>query len=157
MELKSLLIGQLVLDLAILVVLVLLGRFYFSRKQANADFQSSMDKAILLIKEMESLGASLEQILEEKRQLTNRLIADLDGRLAKAELVRDEIKKIVDVPIYGEKVPRITKENVSTTRKMIDKLLARGFSKEDVCRHLNLTSGELELILKLDKASTKTS
>ncbi|RLB82053.1 MAG: hypothetical protein DRH15_06305, partial [Deltaproteobacteria bacterium] len=68
-DLRILVTGQFILDLVILGVLIVLGRLYFNRKAATADFQAAMNKAMTLIREMEELGESLEKILGEKREL----------------------------------------------------------------------------------------
>ncbi len=147
-----LIIGQFALDLVILGVLMLLSRFYLNRKSVAADFQSAMEKSMALIKEMEALGQSFQGILEEKRELTNILIADLDNKLRKAQLIRNEIIKITDKSIGSGVEPEKSGHRMATTRSTIERLLGKGMSKEEVARRLGLPSGELELIIKLDSA-----
>lgn len=149
MELKALVIVQFILDLIILGILLLLGRFYLSRKAMAADFQDAMEKSMALIKEMEALGESLQAILEEKRELTNRLMEDLDVKLHKAQLIRDEIKKVTDKSIGNDAQPGRQEGKTAATRTAIEKLLAKGLSKEEVAKHLGLPTGEVELIMKL--------
>ena len=109
-----------------------------------------------LIKQMEALGESLQSILEEKRELTNRLIEELDFRLHEAQLITDEIKRVTSRQrgINAESI-RQERRHASTLRT-IEQLLAKGLSKEEVARRLGLATGELELIMKL-KGATETN
>ena len=154
MEFKALVIGQFVLDLIILGILILLGRFYLNRKAVVADFNRTVEKSMALIKEMEALGESLQGILEEKREITRRLIEDLDSRLQKAQVIRDEIKRVTDKST-GSAGSERADVKISATRELIDKLLAKGLSKEEVAKHLGLPAGELELIMKLKSPAKK--
>ncbi len=149
MELKALVIGQFLLDLIILGILFLIGRFYLNRKAMAADFQSTMEKSIALIKEMELLGKSFQGILEEKRKLTNRLIADLDTRLHKAELIRDEIKKVTDISTGSHDGIQEGRYKMAEARSLAEKLLAKGMAREEVAKYLGVPTGELDLIIKL--------
>jgi len=148
MEFKTLVIGQFVLDLIILGILILLGRLHLNRKAVAADFNRAMERSMSLIKEMESLGESLQGILEEKREITRKLIEDLDARLQRAQVIRDEIKSVMDKS-RGSLGSGRTHERMSVTGELIEKLMAKGLSKEEVARRLGLTTGELELIMKL--------
>ena len=152
MELKILIISQLVLDLLILGILVVMGRLYLNRKAVRADFQSSMDRAMDLIKEMEALGASLQEILGEKRKLATKLMADLDAKLQKADRIREEIENVTKINTHVHGQPRSGRDmnKMHTTKGMIRELLSKGLSKEDISKQLGLAGGELDLIMKLD-------
>lgn len=156
-DLRILVTGQFILDLVILGVLIVLGRLYFNRKAATADFQAAMNKAMTLIREMEELGESLEKILGEKRELINRLMTDLDTRLTKAQVISEEIKKITSMPIHGGGHSQKSNKKIAATRKLIETLQGQGLSKDDICKRLGLPSGELELIMKLNSSPDKSS
>ncbi|RLB19818.1 MAG: hypothetical protein DRG63_00275 [Deltaproteobacteria bacterium] len=155
MELKVLIIGQIALDVLMFGLLIVIARLYLNRKAMAADFQSTMEKSIALVKEMETLGVKLERILDEKRRLTKKLILDLENKLQKAELIRDEIKRITDTSVGGGMRQEIAPKRMSATRKTIQHLLNKGLTKEEIARYMGLPSGELELIMKLDLPTNK--
>ena len=149
MEVHNWILGQVIID--IIMALVLLWFIFFhSRKNGSGNnLEEEFRKSELILAEMREITQVLEKNLEEKRDLSNRILKQLDDGLKKAEESRREIQKITKE--YGSDLTNNsgTLTDTEKTRDSIKALQNKGLSKVEISQHLGISLGEIELLLKL--------
>ena len=144
-----LIFGQILIDLVILTLLIWLIKASVSRgkpERSNIeDFQIPED----LVKEMREIAEDLGKNLEQKKILSHDILAKLNDGLEQAEAYAERIEKINEA--YGFQLRERVSElkDREQTRSSIQALISKGFSREEIARHLGLTLGEIELLIKL--------
>jgi DNA-directed RNA polymerase specialized sigma24 family protein len=92
---------------------------------------------------MRQLSLGLEQNLEEKRALTQRILAEFDRRLSQADAASHQLRAL-----------QASSHN-PTTLDAILKLRSKGFSIDDIARRLDIPVGEVALTVKLQADEPK--
>ncbi|WP_456433553.1 hypothetical protein [Thermosulfuriphilus sp.] len=116
MDLVSLLIlAQLLFDTLLLVLI-----FFLYRRLGRLE-KSDLQKTIVALKEIERLTKNIEENLEEKRRLIERLEDLLSKHRPGASFLKTKVKE----------------------------LLEAGLPPEEIARRLNTPQGEIEIIISL--------
>jgi hypothetical protein len=140
---------QIFIDLVMVGLLVWFLRTYGRRQTSWQDHESAMRKAQVILEEMKEISRVLEANLNEKKELSTRILAQLEQGLNRAEACSVQISKIL--PRTGRPVaaPPDSIRDPERTRASIDALQAKGLPREEIARHLGISVGEIELLLKL--------
>jgi hypothetical protein len=137
MEIRSWIVVQLCVDLLMFGLLILLLKTQLANRPGQGGLKKAAEKSEALLQEMRQLSLGLERNLEEKRALTQRILAELDKRLSQADAVSLQLKALH----ASSKTP--------ITRESIRKLKSKGFSIDDIARRLDIPVGEVALTVKL--------
>lgn len=149
METQIWIIGQIAID-AIMVALLLWFLKFQSRRQISWQEQESLiRRSESILSEMREITLSLEKNLDEKRTLSRQILEQLDQGLMRAEA---SYKQFADLlPRSGNNMadPSGPAKDTAQTRNSVYSLLKKGLSKEEIARHLGISVGEIDLMLKL--------
>jgi len=137
MEIQSWIVVQLCVDLLMFGLLILLLKAQLANRPGQGGLKKAAEKSEALLEEMKQLSLQLERNLEEKRALTQRILAELDRRLSQADAVSHQLKALRT----SSKTP-VTLESIRTLR-------SKGFSIDDIARRLDVPVGEVALTVKL--------
>jgi hypothetical protein len=140
--------AQVFLDLLMVGLLVWFLRS-FSRQQASRhDHEAAMRKAEAILGEMREVSKVLDANLKEKKDLSTRILTQMDQALKRAEESYSRISSIL--PKVGRvDSPQSDPRGPEKTRASIYALLEKGLDKEEIARHLGIGTGEIELTMKL--------
>ena len=153
METQIWIIGQIAIDL--LMVMLLLW-FLKSQKRGQMTWQDQeavIQKSAAILSEMQEISRSLEKNLEEKKALSRHILEQLDQGLKRAEESYHQLSGIILKS--GNTLPRQgSVTDNSNTRSSVLALLEKGLTREEIGRHLGISVGEIELMLKLKPPKT---
>ena len=149
MAIQSWIIGQIVLDILVAALLGWFILFRFRKNRIGANFDNAFDKSQSILAEMERITRELEKNLEEKRDLSNRIVRQLDESLSKADESRRQLQKLIKEYNTRPVFQTTPTDDAQKTRELINALLHKGMKKTEVSRHLGISMGELDLLLKL--------
>jgi hypothetical protein len=150
MNIQAWIIGQIAIDLLMAGVLIWLITSGNRRRTREAEErQNAVEKAEEILAQMNAITRDLDKNLEEKRELTARLLGRLEESLERAELRYEKINGLSDHDDLASKRDTVSLSETRHATKSIRSLLNKGLSKEEVARHLNISIGEIDLFLKL--------
>lgn len=144
-----LILGQILIDLSILTLLIWLIKVSINLAKPKGSNINDFHIPEALVKEMREIAQDLDKNLEQKKKLSHDILTRLNEGLEQAEAYAKRIEKVNQA--YGFQL----REGVSDlkdreqTRSSIQALISKGFSREEIARHLGITLGEIELLIKL--------
>ncbi|RJR49578.1 MAG: hypothetical protein C4576_06555 [Desulfobacteraceae bacterium] len=140
--------AQVLLDLLMVVLLVWFLRSFSKQQNSREDHEAAIRKAEEILGEMRDLSRVLDANLKEKKDLSNRILTQMDQVLKKAEESYGRLSSIL--PKMGRiDGPQPDQKDSEKTRSSVFALLAKGLDKEEIGRHLGIGTGEIELMMKL--------
>lgn len=144
-----LIFGQILIDLIILIFLGWLIRISGNRVKPEGTTANDFHLPEALVKEMREIAADLDENLKQKRALSQDMLTRLDQRIEQAEAYIGQIEKINEAYEHQlrKRVPHFSDKD--QTRSLIQSLLSKGCSREEIARHLGVSLGEIELLIKL--------
>jgi hypothetical protein len=140
---------QIFIDLVMVGLLVWFLRTYGRRQTSWQDHESVLRKSQVILEEMKEISGVLEANLKEKKELSARILAQLEQGLNRAEACSVQISRILPQPGRPAAASPDPIRDAERTRASVDALLAKGVAKEEIARHLGLSVGEIELLMKL--------
>jgi len=143
MQVQLWIVVQFCVDLLMFGLLILLLKAQLANRPGKSGLGKAAEKSEALLEEMRQLCLGLERNLEEKRTLSQKILAELDRRLVQADAVSVQLKTLR----ASSKTPN--------TPESIRKLKSNGLSIEDIARRLNIPAGEVALTLKLQGDEAK--
>ncbi|MFP3927584.1 MAG: hypothetical protein ACLFUP_01655 [Desulfobacteraceae bacterium] len=149
MDIKLWIIGQIGVDIIMVVVLVWV--IVSAKKQRGSDAQESPDleRPEALVSEIKEITGHLEQNLEQKRELSRRVIGRLDEVLARAEEKHQQLSLLLEKAETVSRSGRVRSGREPDKAETVRGLLDRGMTKQEAARHLGISVGEIDLLLKL--------
>ncbi len=155
MEFKYWIIGQIVIDGLIFLLLLLIFGVKYGRGNL-AKIQKNMERANGILSEIEEITSRLENLLEEKKGLMENLLSGMDDKIKRAETICEQLGH-VKYPVNGlvEEGYGLRDKKKQIPVKTVRKLMKKGMTKEEISKYLNLPSGEIDLIMKLDPITRK--
>jgi transcription initiation factor IIE alpha subunit len=145
-------IGQVIIDVMIAGLLLWFIRYYYKSQKADLDFNAALLRAEAILSEMDRISKGLEHNLEEKKRLSRRILNQLDEGLQGAEECRRQLENTVQQYITRiDHTPAVAKD-AGQARTSVKALLEKGLTKEEIARHLEISIGEIELLLKLQRS-----
>lgn len=156
MDIQLWIIGQIAIDLLIGAVLVwVLVSGSRRRTREGEERRQAAERSERILAEMNAITRELEENLEEKRELTSRLLGRLDESLARAEKRYNQLQDLSRAPDRASRRDTATAKPSRSTKEAIRSLLDKGLSKEEAAQHLNISVGEIDLLLKLEDKGGK--
>jgi len=150
MNMEMWIIGQIAID-AILAgilfwVVVMNGR----RRSREWDARDeALRKSEEILAQMNDIARELDENLEEKRELTHRLLGRLEETLERAEHRYEQFNDLFQSTEPASNRDHVSLHQTRGTRASIRALLDKGLTKEEAAQRLGLPVGEVELFLKL--------
>ena len=144
-----LIFGQTLIDLIILTLLIWLIRVSSNRGNTKRSGTDDFQMPEVLVKEMREIAENLDKNLEQKKILSHDILTRLNEGLKQAEAYTKRIEKINEAYGYQLRERVSDLKDREQTRASIQALISKGFSREEVARHLGITQGEIELLIKL--------
>lgn len=142
-------IGQIAIDIVMVLLLLWFLRFQGKRQLSWQDHETVIRRSEVILNEMKEISRSLEKNLEEKKVLSRQILDQLEQGLKQAE---ESYQRIADIiPRSCGTLPQSSasaKDN-HQTMSSIQALLEKGLSKGEIARHLGMSVGEIELLIKL--------
>ena len=158
MDIQLWIIGQIAIDLlmgaVLLWVLVSVSR---RKTREGEERRQAAERSEKILAEMNAITRELEENLEEKRELTSRLLGRIEESLARAEKRYDQFQDLFDAADSASNRDTVSVNSNPSTKDAIRSLLGKGMSKEEVAQHLNISVGEIELLLKLGNKGSRHS
>ena len=149
MEIQIWIIGQIVIDIAMITLLLWFVRFVYKRSGTNSDVDVTLRKSEVILSEMKEISRALEKNLEKKKELSRHILGQLDEGLMRAEASYSQIRSLNREYSKNFTNPPTALRDADLTRSSIDALLAKGISKEEIAQHLGISIGEIDLLLKI--------
>ncbi len=148
METQIWIIGQIAIDLLMVMLLLWFLKFQKRRQMTWQDHEAVIQKSAAILSEMQDISRSLEKNLEEKKALSGQILEQLDQGLKRAEESYRRLSEII--PKSGNPLSQqgVVKDS-SNTRSSVLALIEKGLSRKEIGRHLGISVGEIELMLKL--------
>jgi CRP-like cAMP-binding protein len=140
---------QVFLDLLMVALLVWFLVSCGKRQASWQNHEAAIRKSEAILAEITEITQALEVNLQEKRELSSRILAQLEQGLKKAEEIRLQISKIIPKTGRTTPGPANLHSDPQHTRSSVQALLAKGLTREEVARHLGISVGEIDLLLKL--------
>jgi hypothetical protein len=155
METQFWIIGQIAIDVFMLILLAGVLRFHLRQRVSLDRFETAAQESQSLLAEMRQISSALEQNLGEKKSLTRHLLEEFDNRVTRAEKASFELEEVLKIYSHRYRSTEISGNLAGPKKESIEALLDKGLSKEDISKHLGVPVGELELILKLQSSPDK--
>ncbi len=137
---------QLLLDILMVGLLVWVLRSFSRQRASWSRHEAAIQKAEAILVEMREISRTLETNLQEKKELSRRILIQMDQELKRAEESYTRISALVP---ESRPEPGPRNESVDKTRASVGALFERGLSKDEIATHLGISVGEVELIVKL--------
>jgi DNA-binding NarL/FixJ family response regulator len=149
MEPQILIAGQIAIDIILLVVFLWVIRAYRGRPAPNVPNETSIRESEKILAEIHQISRDLDENLEEKKLLSRNLLGELEKKLKQAEERAAQLSRLIQDSRQIMKTSGDTSHETGQTRSSVFALLEKGLSKEEIARHLGISVGEIELLLKL--------
>jgi DNA-binding NarL/FixJ family response regulator len=141
--------AQVFLDLLMVALLLWFLRAFSRRDGSFREHEQAVTRAEAILAEMREIGRVLEANLNEKKELSSRILTQLDQALKQADESCGRISAILPEIGRGLSPAPTEPRDPEKTRTSIYALLAKGLQKEEIARHLGISQGEIELMMKL--------
>jgi hypothetical protein len=147
--------SQLFIDVVMAGVLLWFIRYYYKREKPEQNYEAAFLRAEKILSEMDRISIGFERNLEEKKRLSRQIIDQLDAGLQKADVCHQQLEKMV---LHSDSIinhaPPLSKDTNQVCQS-VKALLDRGLTKEEASRHLEISIGEIDLLLKLKGHDTE--
>ncbi len=140
---------QVFLDVAMVALLVWFLRSFSRRDASWRDHEGTVARAEAILGEMRKIGQALDENLQEKKELSNRILTQLDQALKRADESYGRISAILPEIGRSPSATPADSKDPEKTRASVSALLGKGLQKEEIARHLGISQGEIELMMKL--------
>jgi ATP/maltotriose-dependent transcriptional regulator MalT len=148
----SLLFADVILCLAIIILIVIVNREI--KKRRGGPDENSLTEFRNLLNESQTSTNHLLEVMNDSRKALKEIAYVLDekeGKLrALVEESRGEYEKLVAA------VPHPDKNKLDNRYEEVIAMVNHGLSKKEICQKLELTEGEIDLIIDLDKTRHKS-
>jgi hypothetical protein len=149
--LVGLLIADVILCLAIIVLIVIVNREI--KKRRGGPGENSLMEFTNLLNESQVSTNHLLEVMNDSRKALKEIAYILDekeGKLrALVEESRIEYEKLVAVVTHADK------DKLDKGYEEVIAMVKQGLAKKEICQKLELTEGEIDLIIELDSTRHK--
>ena len=150
--LVCLLFADVILCLAIVILIVIVNREIKNRRRGLGE--NSLTEFRNLLNESQASTNHLLEVMNDSRKALKEIayvLGEKEGKLrALVEESRIEYEKLVAA------VPHTDKDKLDNRYEEVIAMVKQGLSKKEICQKLELTEGEIELIIDLDSTRHKS-
>ena len=149
MEIQTWVIGQTPIEIIIIFLLLWFIKSHLAMRKKNNDLSAVFEKPEQILAEMRELTRQLDKNLEEKKEISNKMLGQLDEILEKADQSYTQLQNIIkeysSKPVYSYN----SEHDSRRVRTSVNDLLKKGLSKQEIAQQLGISVGEIELLIKL--------
>lgn len=156
MEIHSWIIAQIGVDIIMVALLLWFLKSQYKKQIAWQDYEKVIKKSEDILAEMGEISQTLERNLQEKKLLSREILEQLNQGLRRAEESCRQITEIIPKSAKALGGERASIDDTNRTRSSVKALLDKGLSKEEIARHLGLSVGEIDLLVKLQPPGEET-
>jgi hypothetical protein len=142
---------QILLDLFLIALIVIfIGKR--PKKLVLPGYEELVTSLEQIVKETRQIATEFDANLQERHQLIQQILSQLDLRLDEARTVAQQLENTSDSakPLTPKKLPSRTADQQEIVR-----LAQQGLTAETIATRLQKPLGEVELILKLQKLASR--
>jgi signal recognition particle GTPase len=149
MTIETWVIGQTAIEIIIILILLWFIKSHLAMRKKNSDLSSIFEKPEHILAEMRELTRQLDKNLEEKKEISKKMLGQLDEILEKADLSYNQLQSIIkeysSKPVHSHN----SEQDSQRVRTSVNNLLKQGLSKQEIAQQLGISVGEIELLIKL--------
>ena len=149
MEIQTWVIGQTAIEIIIIFLLLWFIKSHLAMRKKNNDLSSVFEKPEQILAEMRELTRQLDKNLEEKKEISNLMLGQLDDILKKADQSYKQLQGIIKEYSSRPVKPLNPEQESRRVRTSVNDLLKKGLSKQEIAQQLGISVGEIELMIKL--------
>lgn len=149
MESQVWIIGQILVDIIMVALLIWFIRAHQRREATWQEHEAVIARSQAILGEMSKISKGLEKNLQEKKELGQQILDQLDQGLRKAQESYEQLSRIIPKSTSAFSSSQGPVRETKQTRFSIQALLEKGLSKDEISQHLGISKGEIELFLKL--------
>jgi ATP/maltotriose-dependent transcriptional regulator MalT len=150
--LVCLLVADVILCLAIIILIVIVNR-EIKKRRGGPDENSLMEFRNLLNESQVSTNHLLE-VMNDSRKALKEIAYVLDEKEGKLRALVEESR--IEYEKLLAAVPHTNKDNLDKRYEEVIAMVKQGLSKKEICQKLELTEGEIDLIIDLDSTRHKS-
>jgi ATP/maltotriose-dependent transcriptional regulator MalT len=147
-----LLVADVILCLAIIILIVIVNR-EIKKRRGGPDENSLMEFRNLLNESQVSTNHLLE-VMNDSRKALKEIAYVLDEKEGKLRALVEESR--IEYEKLLAAVPHTNKDNLDKRYEEVIAMVKQGLSKKEICQKLELTEGEIDLIIDLDRTRHKS-
>lgn len=149
MEIQTWVIGQTAIEIIIIFLLLWFIKSHLAMRKKNTDLSTVFERPEQILAEMRELTSQLDRNLEEKKEISKKMLGQLDQILKKADQSYNQLQGIMKAysssPIHSYN----SKNDSQRVRTSVNDLLKQGLSKQEIAQQLGISVSEIELLVKL--------
>jgi ATP/maltotriose-dependent transcriptional regulator MalT len=150
--LVCLLVADVILCLAIIILIVIVNR-EIKKRRGGPDENSLMEFRNLLNESQVSTNHLLE-VMNDSRKALKEIAYVLDEKEGKLRALVEESR--IEYEKLLAAVPHTNKDKLDKRYEDVIAMVKQGLSKKEICQKLELTEGEIDLIIDLDRTRHKS-
>ena len=152
MEFQTWIIGQTVIEVIIICFMLWFLKSHLAMRKKNSDLRAAFEDPELILKEMRQLASQLDKNLEDKKDISNKMLDQLDDVLTKADHSYNQLQSVLKEYNSRPLNTSNTEQGSSRVKSSVNNLLKKGLSKEEVAQHLGISISEIDLLVKLQSS-----
>ena len=149
MEIQTWVIGQTAIEIIIIFLLLWFIKSHLAMRKKNKDLTAVFEKPEQILAEMRELTRQLDKNLEEKKEISHKMLGQLDEILEKADQSYNQLQSIIKEYSSRPINSYNTEHDSQRVRSSVNDLLKQGLSKQEIAQQLGISVGEIELLIKL--------
>jgi ATP/maltotriose-dependent transcriptional regulator MalT len=149
--LVGLLLADVILCLAIIILIIIVNREV--KKRRGAPDESSLTEFRSLLNESQVSTNHLLEVMNESRKALKEIAYVLDEKEGKLRTLVEESR--IEYEKLLAALPQSDKDNLDKRYDAVISLVKQGLSKKEISHRLELTEGEIDLIIDLDSTRHK--
>ena len=121
-------------------------------RKKNNELSSVFEKPEQILTEMRELTGQLDKNLQEKKEISKKMLGQLEDILKKADQSYNQLQNIMkeysSIPAHSH----YSGHDSTRIRTSVNDLLKQGLSKDEIARQLGISISEIDLLMKLQKS-----
>ena len=157
MTIQTWITGQIVIEVILIALILWVVKSNISIKKKNNDLSSAFEKPEHILGEMRELTRQLDKNLEEKKEISTRMLGQLEEILLKAEKSYSQMESIMKE--YSSKPVHAHYPGHDSNRMnaSINDLLKQGISREKIAQQLGISVSEIDLLQKMQNRQIRST
>jgi hypothetical protein len=155
MDIQTWIIGQSIVEIVIICLVLWFIKSHIAMQKKNARMDTLFERPEQIISEMKEVTRLLEKNLEEKREISRRMLGQLEDILKRADHTYNELQGLMKEYSLRPLNASPAAQDSIKMRTSVNDLLRQGLSKEETAKRLGISISEIDLLIKLNKRQKK--
>ncbi|MDM7918841.1 MAG: hypothetical protein QUS12_06700 [Methanosarcina sp.] len=152
MDIQTWIIGQSIVEIIIICLVLWFIKSHLAMQKKNARMDTLLERPEQIIAEMKEVTRLLEKNLEEKREISRRMLGQLEDILKRADHTHNELQSLMkEYSLSPVNAHPAAQDSKRMRISVVNDLLKQGNSKEEIAGKLGISTSEIELLIKLNK------